>query len=450
MSETEKQKQSQDLLEQLSEKMKLLSEYQSKLNQAKTGLEKYQSLQHETTSEKLKSITKEQHQSENIQVEISDVKLLKPVSSLLHGYYLDRPKQGEIFHQHTIKLVGWVVSKNSPAVEVEIINNGQVVQTASIKKKRPDVAKVYPQVAHAKTSGFATEIQLISLPQESELTLQVILKDKSRVPFGSLKLHSKYHKSIGVIYEESKHLEAKKPHNKYSQVSNVPLDSEVEIISIHVPKTAGTTFRDLLIQVYGKEKVFNDYKKQPVSEVLLEIESQNIRAIHGHFKVQKYDDYFLEAKRIIWLREPIKRLISNYWHQITHFQNRKITQNEVELEKKNFLNWANRNELRNYQSSYFIEKNIEDFWFVGITEFLEEDLKELQIMLGWQQLEITYQNQHKYSKVYQYLVKTFLSDGELIEEIKFINSKDIKLYEMALTLREKRIKTKINRVSGGT
>ncbi|NER01849.1 MAG: sulfotransferase family protein [Okeania sp. SIO3C4] len=220
-------------------------------------------------------------------------------------------------------------------------------------------------------------------------------------------------------------------------------DSEVEIISVHVPKTAGTTFRNLLIQVYGQEKVFNDYKKKQVSEVLSEIKSQNIRAIHGHFQVEKYDDYFLEAKRIIWIREPIKRLISNYWHQVTHFEDRKITHNEVELEKEKFLNWANKPKLMNFLSHHYIKKNLEDFWFVGITEFFAEDLKELQIMLGWPQIKNANKNQHKYPKIYQYFVKTVLSDGELIEALNFINSKDKKLYETALTIRENRIKIRI-------
>ncbi|NEO52709.1 MAG: hypothetical protein F6K54_06225 [Okeania sp. SIO3B5] len=148
----------------------------------------------------IKFVNKEQYQSGNIQVEVAGVELLKPVSSLLHGCYLDRPKKGQIFQQNTIKLAGWVVGNNSPAVAVEIISNGQVIQTASINKQRSGVAKAYPQVAHAKTSGFSTEIQVISLPKESELTLQAILKDKSRVPLGSLKLQSKYQSSIGVIY----------------------------------------------------------------------------------------------------------------------------------------------------------------------------------------------------------------------------------------------------------
>ncbi|RQH40797.1 hypothetical protein D5R40_16340 [Okeania hirsuta] len=150
----------------------------------------------------IKLINQEQHQSENIQVEISSIKLLKPVSNLLHGYCLDKPKKGQKIKQNWIKLGGWVVGKNSPAIAVEIISNGQVIKTVSINQKRfrPDVAKVYPQVSYAKTSGFATDIDVISLPKISELTLQAILKDKSIVPLCSIKLHIQSHKSIGVIY----------------------------------------------------------------------------------------------------------------------------------------------------------------------------------------------------------------------------------------------------------
>lgn len=143
---------------------------------------------------------KEQHKPENIQVKISSVKICKPDPNLLHGCYLDRPKQGEIFNQHTIKLAGWVVGKKSLAVAVEVIGNGQVMQTVPINQQRIGVAKAYPQIPQAKISGFETEIEVISLPKASELTLQAVLKDQTRVPISDVKLNLKSNKSIGVIY----------------------------------------------------------------------------------------------------------------------------------------------------------------------------------------------------------------------------------------------------------
>ena len=212
-------------------------------------------------------------------------------------------------------------------------------------------------------------------------------------------------------------------------------ESEVEIVSVHLPKTAGTSFRRILINTYGEEKVFKDYKKQNVSEILSEIKGQNIRAIHGHFKVDKYEGYFPDAKRIIWLREPIKRLISNYWHQVTHFQNRKLNLDEIELEKEKFLIYAKKPNFRNLMSRHFRTKNIDNFWFVGVTEFFEEDAAEIQGLLGWPELTISKINKHKYPKVYSAFVSSVLSDSEMIDRLTSLNLKDIKLYDNALKIR---------------
>ncbi|NER01847.1 MAG: TIGR01627 domain-containing protein [Okeania sp. SIO3C4] len=158
-------------------------------------------LRHYKITGKVNSIREDSQKIESKeQVEISSVKLFKPVSNLLHGCYLDRPKPGEKFNQQTIKLMGWVVGKKSPAVAVEVISNGQVIQTVPIDKQRSGVAKGYPKVSLAKTSGFATNIAVIDLAKESELRLQAILKDKSRVALGVLELNFKSDKSIGVIY----------------------------------------------------------------------------------------------------------------------------------------------------------------------------------------------------------------------------------------------------------
>ena len=219
------------------------------------------------------------------------------------------------------------------------------------------------------------------------------------------------------------------------------VDLEVEIISVHLPKTAGTTFRQVLLQTYGEEQVFKDYKKQPFKQVLSEIKSQNIRAIHGHFKAEKYEGYFPNAKRIIWLREPIKRFISNYWHQVIFFQKRTILLNEVELEKEKCLNYAKIPQVKNYMSSYFRTRRLEDFWFVGITEFFEEDLTEIQTLMGWPEVKIGATNKHQYPQIYRAFLASVLSDPEAIEELRAINRKDVELYERALNLRENRRKS---------
>lgn len=55
------------------------------------------------------------------------------------------------------------------------------------------------------------------------------------------------------------------------------LDSSIEIISVHVPKTAGTLFRDILHQVYGEDQVFFDnYQLIPFMQAKAPLENINL------------------------------------------------------------------------------------------------------------------------------------------------------------------------------
>jgi hypothetical protein len=397
--------------------------------------------------------------------EVIDISLSEKTFYAQHlwGCHIDKPQKQEKIDSGNEKMevMGWVLGKKYRVVAVEIISDGNILQTVPIDKERPGVGKAFPHVKEAKNSGFATTVRVPQQVSESELFLQARLEDESRISVGKIKIRSVPSQSIEEVDWETSDRTQLAPPKETIQPTKVEIrdigfslvdsknycspdldtDSKVEIISVHVPKTAGTTFREQLIQAYGKEKVFLDYKKQPVMEVLSEIKSLNIRAIHGHFKVQKYDDYFPEAKRIIWIREPIKRLISNYWHQVTYFQNRKVLLNEVKLEKKKLLDYANRPGIRNLVSSHCGQRTIEDFWYVGITEFMEEDLVEIQTTLGLQKLEIANLNKHKYPRIYSAFVKEVLSDPEMIEQLKAINSKDLEIYENALIMREERRKS---------
>ncbi len=93
-----------------------------------------------------------------------------------------------------------------------------------------------------------------------------------------------------------------------------PKNTRVEIISVHVPKTAGTTFKKVLQQIYTDQEIFFDYPHRgPLHNKMLAKDSANVRVIHGHFPANKYELKFPKARKIIWLRNPIIRLISHYF-----------------------------------------------------------------------------------------------------------------------------------------
>lgn len=119
-----------------------------------------------------------------------DISLFKINTQYLWGRFLDRPKnRNKIDIQNNeIEILGWVLGKSSPAVAVEIISEGKILQKVPINRKRPGVAKAYPQVPEAKNSGFVTKVKLPELVSEKQLTLKVILKDETAIPIGKIKI----------------------------------------------------------------------------------------------------------------------------------------------------------------------------------------------------------------------------------------------------------------------
>src|SRR5687767_2528614 len=104
----------------------------------------------------------------------------------------------------------------------------------------------------------------------------------------------------------------------------------VELIATHVPKCAGTTFAVLLGDQYTGGAVLYDgpdpilqadglFQRdfQAWKKTLVELErfrAEPIKAISGHIWAGKYDHVFPEARKVIWLRHPIQRLVSHYVH----------------------------------------------------------------------------------------------------------------------------------------
>lgn len=103
----------------------------------------------------------------------------------------------------------------------------------------------------------------------------------------------------------------------------------VDVISVHTPRAAGSSFKQALTTAFGTAAVRFDYGDQPgdpAAPVNLDPERffaawdardfselKGVRVIHGHFHVNKYRT-LPGARRITFLRHPIDRLISHYLH----------------------------------------------------------------------------------------------------------------------------------------
>ncbi len=218
----------------------------------------------------------------------------------------------------------------------------------------------------------------------------------------------------------------------------------LELISIHIPKTAGTSFERTLKDVYGETAVLRiNHKLRPRGkEKYYSLEQkaipQHIKVIHGHFNYIKLKTFIKWPENIpviTWLRDPVERSISN-------FNYRKRVLNE-DLEKanggdktypkhhaiqKNVLEFLSKKGQKNRMARYLNGVNLEQLFFVGIVEHYTEDLAHLAKLLHWENFQEYKVNISERQKV----------GAKKRKIIKGYNNLDYRLYYQALYLRKKR------------
>ncbi|MDO5641765.1 MAG: sulfotransferase family 2 domain-containing protein [Paracoccus sp. (in: a-proteobacteria)] len=159
------------------------------------------------------------------------------------------------------------------------------------------------------------------------------------------------------------------------------------VISVHIPKTGGTSFREILGDTFG-QAVFEDYDWLERPAVLsgttlddadegdIRAALKGVRCIHGHFPAAKYDRLRrIDGIRpifITWLRDPVERAISAYYF---------LRQNPSDLPIEQMRPWERDAKTMsigefltstkfgvNRQTAQLRKVAIEDFDFVGCTE----------------------------------------------------------------------------------
>jgi Sulfotransferase family len=169
----------------------------------------------------------------------------------------------------------------------------------------------------------------------------------------------------------------------------------IELISLHIPKTAGTSFRNILKDVYGKNRVVRfdvnhqgsiTLEEKPFNKARL---SNKIEIIHGHFyfqDIQKIID-IRDIPLITWLRNPVDRVISNYFYLesvlIDVLNEEKRAINIRNKMQKTLIEYARAEINRNRISKFLKGSAPDDFAFIGLQEYFNEDLLRLSRLLKW-------------------------------------------------------------------
>jgi len=235
------------------------------------------------------------------------------------------------------------------------------------------------------------------------------------------------------------------------------------LVFVHMPKTAGSTFHDLLQKQY-KDKVHyfasgNGFKQLNGLRHMSQAEIDRIDIVRGHINYGIHQYFKKQCEYITFLRSPVKRIISHYqylqhnpFHPLHKIFNRekfsirdflhKTTDNDngqiralcgisntLSMFEGPRIPSGDINELHLKQAKEILES----FVAFGIQEKFDMSLLLMKNKLGFDFPLYKSQNlSNKNSKV-------FVSQED-IDFIKEFNSFDIKLYNFALELFNERIK----------
>jgi hypothetical protein len=224
-------------------------------------------------------------------------------------------------------------------------------------------------------------------------------------------------------------------------------------VFVHVPKTAGTTFRIAVEKHLGPERILWDYGPDSavtsavVKELLyakrqigpLRKAAAKFDFVSGHFNSMQWRQILPDGRQFAFLRDPVQRVVSLFNHLRTH--------DNPELNKMSLYDWVAGNhsmQADNHQVRIIgsVEvpfgkvgvaeleraKSILDSEFdtVGITERFDESFLLIRKRLGWDGMFYVSKN-----KLRRSVDKAYELDERTVALIRERNKWDIQLYEYA-------------------
>ncbi|MGR5341934.1 hypothetical protein ACPV50_18630 [Vibrio astriarenae] len=201
---------------------------------------------------------------------------------------------------------------------------------------------------------------------------------------------------------------------------------------VHIPKTAGTSFKNALeeqLPIYkdygvNSPETHSDirtlvYEKNDVFQLKSVLKQGSV--ICGHVGLMKYADFVPVSKILTIVREPIAQIVSHYNHYVQHYG--------LEAPFSQFVRDAR---FCNVQSKYLGNFPVELMGFVGVTEDYAECVGMLSEHLG---LSIP----EKHSNISgAKAAKHDALESDLISDIKQRNAADFELYSKAQDLHQQR------------
>lgn len=208
---------------------------------------------------------------------------------------------------------------------------------------------------------------------------------------------------------------------------------------MHIPKTAGTSFRLGAQQYFTPERIVYDYgvKSAETSQIAHDClyngefdlwrfkrgcEDQNAGMVGGHVNIGRFVHLFGVCNTLTFLRDPLQRMASEYAHFVRH--------NGYE---GNFHDFYSRQVMRNRLSKLLRGVDVEAVGFVGLTERYVESLDMLNGLYG---VDVSHRTDNR-AKASLDMKHEIGPEDE--KRLNRLNQDDIALYEKTRSLFQNRL-----------
>jgi hypothetical protein len=177
-----------------------------------------------------------------------------------------------------------------------------------------------------------------------------------------------------------------------------------QLVSCHLPKTGGKTFREVLINQFDEKPYILQPSDAGLNAKKDKSHYRSADVICGHWNFNWVYPYLKKDRLLfVWLRDPVERNLSqyNYWSRVRGNIDiaRRIREEHWTIDaffQKNdpekdpwlfaymaFLGMTNKGRQSMYEIIDKAKENLELFDFVGITENFKQDLKRIKERFGF-------------------------------------------------------------------
>jgi hypothetical protein len=198
-------------------------------------------------------------------------------------------------------------------------------------------------------------------------------------------------------------------------------------LSIHIPKTAGVSIRNILKEHYGPGFVQHYWQITDAWGQTLEKVPSDAICVHGHYQADQLTGIFPEAALITWVRDPVERVVSSYFHRLRDPDWRHPVCHELHSRKLSVTEYAALPLVRNEITHFFGSRRPEDFFFIGIVEEFDQSLARMAALLDIPAARSRWDNVNPEKQKDHYELAPAVR-----QEIQQLNEQDLRLYEACL------------------